>query len=71
MDVYFALFRALCNGATGHQKAIVHPYCNVYHDAEDEPTLSEPFRFEHDVEALPIEKMKEIVFNFVMQYAQA
>jgi len=25
-------------------QAIVHPYCNVYHDAEDEPTLSEPFR---------------------------
>ena len=50
-------------------EAIVHLYTNVYHDAEDEPVSQEPFVFEHDVEALPIERMKEIVYGLVCQYS--
>ena len=45
------------------EDALAHPYLEQYYDPADEPTAEEPFRFEMELDDLPKEKLKELIFE--------
>ena len=44
------------------EQALAHPYLEQYYDPGDEPIADEPFRFEMELDDLPKERLKELVF---------
>jgi mitogen-activated protein kinase 1/3 len=45
------------------EDALAHPYLEQYYDPSDEPVASEPFTFETELDDLPKEKLKEMIFD--------
>ena len=45
------------------EEALAHPYLEQYYDPADEPVAEEPFRFEMELDDLPKEKLKELIFE--------
>merc|ERR1719419_2151806 len=45
------------------EDALAHPYLEQYYDPADEPVAEEPFRFEMELDDLPKEKLKELIFE--------
>lgn len=43
--------------------ALAHPYLEQYYDPADEPVAEEPFRVEMELDDLPKDKLKLLVFN--------
>jgi len=44
------------------EEALAHPYLEQYYEPADEPVAQEPFRFETELDDLPKEKLKELIF---------
>jgi len=44
-------------------EALQHPYLSQYYDPEDEPVASEPFDFHMELDDLPKEKLKDMIFE--------
>merc|ERR1719419_1229355 len=44
-------------------EALQHPYLHQYYDPEDEPEASEPFDFHMELDDLPKEALKEMIFE--------
>lgn len=45
------------------EEALAHPYLEQYYDERDEPVAEQPFRFDMELDDLPKEKLKELVFE--------
>jgi len=45
------------------EQALAHPYLEQYYDPADEPLCEEPFTFEMELDDLPKEKLKELIFH--------
>lgn len=45
------------------EQALAHPYLEQYYDPADEPLCEEPFTFEMELDDLPKEKLKELIFE--------
>ncbi|XP_076332694.1 mitogen-activated protein kinase 1-like isoform X3 [Tachypleus tridentatus] len=45
------------------EDALGHPYLQQYYDPDDEPVAEEPFRFEMELDDLPKEQLKELIFE--------
>ncbi|XP_038058935.1 mitogen-activated protein kinase 1-like [Patiria miniata] len=45
------------------EDALKHPYLEQYHDPTDEPIAEEPFKFETELDDLPKEQLKELIFE--------
>ncbi|XP_041457074.1 mitogen-activated protein kinase 3-like [Lytechinus variegatus] len=45
------------------EQALAHPYLEQYYDPEDEPVKEEPFTFATELDDLPKEKLKEMIFE--------
>jgi len=45
------------------EKALAHPYLEQYYDPADEPRAEEPFTFECELDDLPREKLKQLIFD--------
>ena len=45
------------------EEALAHPYLDQYYDPADEPVAEEPFKFEMELDDLPKERLKELVFE--------
>ncbi|XP_023325729.1 mitogen-activated protein kinase 1 [Eurytemora carolleeae] len=45
------------------EDALAHPYLEQYYDPADEPVAEEPFRFEMELDDLPKEKLKELIYE--------
>ncbi|XP_013776206.1 mitogen-activated protein kinase 1-like [Limulus polyphemus] len=45
------------------EDALAHPYLQQYYDPDDEPVAEEPFRFEMELDDLPKERLKELIFE--------
>jgi mitogen-activated protein kinase 1/3 len=45
------------------EQALVHPYLAQYYDPTDEPVAAEPFTFEMELDDLPKEKLKQMIFE--------
>uniref|UniRef100_A0A672YPG8 Mitogen-activated protein kinase n=1 Tax=Sphaeramia orbicularis TaxID=375764 RepID=A0A672YPG8_9TELE len=45
------------------EEALAHPYLEQYYDPTDEPVAEEPFTFSMELDDLPKEKLKELIFE--------
>jgi len=45
------------------EEALAHPYLEQYYDPADEPVAEEPFTFEMELDDLPKERLKELIFQ--------
>ncbi|PFX16005.1 Mitogen-activated protein kinase 1 [Stylophora pistillata] len=53
------------------EEALAHPYLEQYYDPQDEPVAEEPFRFETELDDLPKEKLKELIFMETASYPES
>ncbi|KYO26361.1 hypothetical protein Y1Q_0013899 [Alligator mississippiensis] len=44
------------------EEALAHPYLEQYYDPSDEPVAEEPFTFDMELDDLPKERLKELIF---------
>ncbi|KAJ8402573.1 hypothetical protein AAFF_G00366560 [Aldrovandia affinis] len=45
------------------EEALAHPYLEQYYDPTDEPVAEEPFTFDMELDDLPKEKLKELIYE--------
>ncbi|CAH1233901.1 MAPK1 [Branchiostoma lanceolatum] len=45
------------------EEALAHEYLSQYYDPDDEPIASEPFKFDTELDDLPKEKLKEMIWE--------
>jgi mitogen-activated protein kinase 1/3 len=45
------------------EEALAHPYLEQYYDPSDEPIATEPFTFETELDDLPKERLKQLIFE--------
>lgn len=45
------------------EDALAHPYLDQYYDPADEPVALEPFKFEMELDDLPKEKLKSLIYE--------
>uniref|UniRef100_A0A4W5LS86 mitogen-activated protein kinase n=1 Tax=Hucho hucho TaxID=62062 RepID=A0A4W5LS86_9TELE len=45
------------------EAALAHPYLEQYYDPTDEPVTEAPFKFDMELDDLPIETLKELIFE--------
>lgn len=45
------------------EELLAHPYLEQYYDPADEPVAEEPFTFEMELDDLPKERLKELIFQ--------
>ncbi|XP_031552484.1 mitogen-activated protein kinase 1-like [Actinia tenebrosa] len=50
------------------EESLAHPYLEQYYDPGDEPIAEEPFRFETELDDLPKESLKELIFQETSHY---
>eukprot|EP01135_Chromosphaera_perkinsii_P001036 Nk52_evm6s157 gene=Nk52_evmTU6s157 len=50
------------------ENALKHPYLEQYYDQDDEPTSSEPFQHDFEVEVKSIAEMKEIILQEIVNF---
>lgn len=50
------------------EAALAHPYLETYYDPSDEPVAEKPFKFEVEIDDLPTNTLKEMVFLEVTQF---
>ncbi|KAJ7375073.1 Mitogen-activated protein kinase 1 [Desmophyllum pertusum] len=53
------------------EESLAHPYLEQYYDPADEPIAEEPFRFETELDDLPKEKLKDLIFAETAHYPTA
>nr|CAD60453.1 extracellular signal-regulated protein kinase [Marthasterias glacialis] len=51
------------------EDALKHDYLDQYHDPTDEPVAEEPFKFETELDDLPKEELKELIFEEAKKFA--
>ncbi|XP_076060196.1 mitogen-activated protein kinase rl isoform X2 [Oratosquilla oratoria] len=52
------------------EDALAHAYLEQYYDPADEPVAEEPFKFEMELDDLPKEKLKELIFEETVVFKQ-
>uniref|UniRef100_A0A8C7UW53 Mitogen-activated protein kinase n=1 Tax=Oncorhynchus mykiss TaxID=8022 RepID=A0A8C7UW53_ONCMY len=50
------------------EEALAHPYLEQYYDPTDEPVAEEPFTFTMELDDLPKEKLKELIFEETLRF---
>lgn len=50
------------------EEALAHPYLQQYYDPADEPVAEEPFRFETELDDLPKEILKKLIFQETIRF---
>uniref|UniRef100_A0A914QZM7 Mitogen-activated protein kinase 1 n=1 Tax=Panagrolaimus davidi TaxID=227884 RepID=A0A914QZM7_9BILA len=45
------------------EDALAHPYLEQYYDPHDEPVSEDPFTYEMELDDLPKERLKELIFE--------
>ena len=45
------------------EEALAHPYLEQYYDPQDEPVAQEPFKFEMELDDLPKERLKKLIYE--------
>ncbi|CAL8265965.1 mitogen-activated protein kinase 3 [Gadus morhua] len=50
------------------EEALAHPYLEQYYDPTDEPVAEEPFTFTMELDDLPKEKLKELIYEETAQF---
>ncbi|MBN3289247.1 MK01 kinase, partial [Polypterus senegalus] len=50
------------------EEALAHPYLEQYYDPSDEPVAEAPFKFDMELDDLPKDKLKELIFEVTAQF---
>lgn len=50
------------------EECLAHPYLEQYYEPEDEPVAAEPFKFDMELDDLPKETLKELVFQETVRF---
>ena len=45
------------------EDALAHPYFEQYYDPQDEPIAQEPFKFDMELDDLPKEELKQLIYE--------
>uniref|UniRef100_U3F8E1 Mitogen-activated protein kinase n=2 Tax=Micrurus TaxID=8634 RepID=U3F8E1_MICFL len=53
------------------EESLAHAYLEQYYDPSDEPVAEEPFRFDMELDDLPKEKLKELIFEETARFQPA
>ncbi|KAG1652081.1 Mitogen-activated protein kinase 1 [Nymphon striatum] len=53
------------------EEALAHPYLEQYYEPNDEPISEDPFRFEVELDDLPRERLKELIFEETNRYSRS
>lgn len=53
------------------EEALRHPYLELYYDPADEPVAEQPFTFEVELDDLPKERLKELIWEETVLLKQA
>lgn len=53
------------------EDALAHPYLETYYDPADEPVAEIPFKFEVEIDDLPTNTLKEMVFQEVLKFKKS
>ena len=56
------------NNRISVEDALAHPYLGHYYDPADEPIAGEPFNYEMELDDLPKERLKVLVFEEVADF---
>uniref|UniRef100_A0A336M0L3 mitogen-activated protein kinase n=1 Tax=Culicoides sonorensis TaxID=179676 RepID=A0A336M0L3_CULSO len=51
------------------EDALAHPYLEQYYDPADEPIAEEPFRFSMELDDLPKETLKQLIFEETLRFS--
>uniref|UniRef100_A0A8C4IMB3 Mitogen-activated protein kinase n=1 Tax=Dicentrarchus labrax TaxID=13489 RepID=A0A8C4IMB3_DICLA len=52
------------------EEALAHPYLEQYYDPTDEPVAEEPFTFSMELDDLPKEKLKELIYDETARFQE-
>lgn len=52
------------------EQALAHPYLEQYYDPADEPIAEEPFRFETELDDLPKEQLKQLIYEETLRFVE-
>ncbi|XP_076266271.1 mitogen-activated protein kinase rl isoform X2 [Rhynchophorus ferrugineus] len=52
------------------EEALAHPYLEQYYEPTDEPTAEQPFRFDTELDDLPKDQLKELIFKETLFFKQ-
>jgi len=52
------------------EEALAHPYLEQYYEPADEPVAQEPFRFETELDDLPKERLKDLIFQEACRFTR-
>lgn len=52
------------------EDALAHPYLEQYYDPTDEPVAEEPFTFSMELDDLPKERLKELIFEETARFQE-
>eukprot|EP00730_Choanoeca_flexa_P015745 TRINITY_DN7297_c0_g2_i2.p1 TRINITY_DN7297_c0_g2~~TRINITY_DN7297_c0_g2_i2.p1 ORF type:complete len:407 (+),score=86.44 TRINITY_DN7297_c0_g2_i2:158-1222(+) len=52
------------------EQALAHPYLEQYYDPTDEPVADAPFTFEMELDDLPREELKRMIFDEVQRFSR-
>lgn len=52
------------------EDALAHPYLEQYYDPADEPVAKNPFSIEMELDDLPKERLKELIFQETIQFQE-
>lgn len=50
------------------EEALAHPFLEQYYDESDEPVADEPFQFDQELDDLPKETLKELIFQEIQTF---
>ncbi|XP_065176092.1 mitogen-activated protein kinase 1-like [Sycon ciliatum] len=53
------------------EQVLEHPYLEQYYDPSDEPVAPSPFTFEMELDDLPRERLRELIFEETLPYCNA
>jgi mitogen-activated protein kinase 1/3 len=51
------------------EKALTHPYLEQYYEPADEPVADEPFTFQAEMDELPKETLKRMIWDTIVRFS--
>jgi len=52
------------------EEALAHPYLEQYYDPADEPVAKEPFKLDMELDDLPKERLKELIWEETTKFVK-